>query len=317
MRWFSYKNRQGSWCLNSLMSTEDIKNGIEGLPKHFEAFASIQNYDVTGVIQSCPLYIDIDASSLYDAWETTKDTWCKLKSDFEIAPHVFFSGSKGFHLIMPLLIRHSQCHTIAREIATDYCTDLDTKVYSSRRMWRCNGSINKKSGRYKIRVPDISMPLETIIANAENGIDERHNKFDFIYYQSSLFDEMVEDISKELTEYRETKSSAIMDMSNLDPCIKSLWLDENPPEGTRNNTLYLLAKTCRRIGLTKQEAIAKLFNHPYWGVAYEKRIGIVVSSVYAAAFAEWSCLPKRSEGDIMRRHCVKRCMHHPDFAFWH
>ena len=78
MRWFAYVDTVGKWHINELLTRDQIQLTYSGLPKNYEAFASIQNYDAKGVIQSCPLYIDVDSSSLYDAWQTTLDTWKKI-----------------------------------------------------------------------------------------------------------------------------------------------------------------------------------------------------------------------------------------------
>ena len=76
MRWFAYVDTNKRWHINALLTSSEIRDTFNNMPNNFEAFASIQNYDAKGDIQSCPLYIDVDSSSLYDAWDIAKDTWC-------------------------------------------------------------------------------------------------------------------------------------------------------------------------------------------------------------------------------------------------
>ena len=317
MRWFAYVDNEDRWNLNSLFSSEEIKDQLRKLPSDFEAYASIQNYDAEATIQSCPLYIDVDSSSLYDAWETAKDTWCKLKSDFEIDPYLYFSGSKGFHIIMPLLIKHERCHKIAREIAEDYCIDLDKNVYTSRRMWRCNGTINRKTGNYKIRIPSIDIGLDDILDLSKNGEQERFIEHKFVYHKSNLFNDMV---NAEISKFKEYKSTPIIysEFKSLDPCILDMWKLDDIKEGTRHNILFILARSCVKGGDTFDEALSRFKNHSYWGKHYPwHKVKAVVNSAYRLKGVFWTCKGNSVDAEILRDYFVgKTCRWHKDFSFY-
>jgi len=315
MRWFAYVDN-GKWFLNSLLSTSEILNHLHRLPTNFEAFASIQNYDAQANILSCPLYIDVDSSSLYDAWETTKDTWCKLKSDFGIDPHVYFSGSKGFHIIMPFIIEHPKCHLIAKEIAEDYCIDLDKSVYTSRRMWRCNGTINKKTGNFKIKVPNIKWSLDDVLDFSKKGKDERFEKYKFKYYTSELFNDLVRESSSLIRNPKKMSNVKPREFKNLDPCIINLWNKEDWEPGNRHNVLYLLARSTLRSGDTQDEALSRFASHEYWGKEYSwTEVKSVVYSVFNNNKKTWTCR-FGVDAEIMQPFCVgSSCSWHKDFAF--
>lgn len=316
MRWFAYVDTNKRWHLNSLFPNEEIKDMIRQLPNNYEAFASIQNYDAQAKIESCPLYIDIDSSSLYDAWEITQDTWRKLRADFHVDPHLYFSGSKGFHIIVPLLIKHERCHKIAQEIAEDYCVDLDKSVYTSRRMWRCNGSFHSKTGNYKIKIPETCHRLDNILKISKAGKNEKYRVYDFTYYKSELFDTMVEEAAstiKERTVWTKVKSSSFQE---LDPCVLKLWELTEFKEGDRHNTLYLLARSCVKTGDSESQAMARFSSHPYWKKYPWYDIKKVVSATYRAKFAHWTCHGNGTDARLLNEYCIgKDCAWHKDFAF--
>lgn len=81
---------------------------------------------------------------------------------YELRPddvYIYFSGSKGFHLILYRAIfgELEPCHNIhlnikkaAIELANGI--KIDTSIYNSTRLFRVENSINAKSGLYKIRL---------------------------------------------------------------------------------------------------------------------------------------------------------------------
>tara|TARA_R100001480_G_scaffold63449_2_gene75750 strand:+ start:1933 stop:2922 length:990 start_codon:yes stop_codon:yes gene_type:complete len=317
MRYFSYVAGE-KWCINSLLTTARIKETFNNLPLDWAAFASIQNYDALGKIISCPLYIDIDSSSLYDAWTEAKNTWANLKSDFDIEPHIFFSGSKGFHIIMPFLIQHEFCHEIAGTIAKDYCTDLDKSVYTSRRLWRCNGSVNAKTGMYKIKVPSIKLSLDEIVELSKKGEKERFKEHEFKFYSHDFFNDLVKEESDFLKSRPIQKISSLakpLNIDNLKPCIQALWNKTEIADGDRHNTLYLLARTTVAAGLNLDESLALFFNHKYWGKSYPKNlVNKVVYSTHNAGHSRWNC-HRGSDYDMLADNCIGRtCFFHRDFV---
>jgi len=317
MRWFAYVDTNKQWHLNSLFPNEEIKDMIRQLPDNYEAFASIQNYDAQAKIKSCPLYIDIDASSLYDAWEIAKDTWRKLREDFQINPYIYFSGSKGFHIIMPLLIKHERCHKIAQAIAEDYCVDLDKSVYTSRRMWRCNGSFHSKTGNYKIKIPEAESMylLDNVLELSKAGKYEKYREHDFTYRKNDLFDYLVKEAVSKLKNTTEL-TSRIAPFKDLDPCVLKLWELTEFKEGDRHNTLYLLARSCVKAGDSESQALARFSSHPYWKEYSWYDVKKVVSATYRAKFAHWTCHGNGTDSRILNEYCIgKSCAWHKDFAF--
>jgi hypothetical protein len=105
------------------------------------------------------LFFDIDSSELELALKDSITLSMYFKSYFDIEPKIWFSGSKGFHI----LIDHRYIGTVPNPILTkvymylaDYfvshlkLTTVDLGVYTTPRMWRIPNTINPKSGLYKI-----------------------------------------------------------------------------------------------------------------------------------------------------------------------
>ena len=73
---------------------------------------------------------------------------------------IYYSGSKGFHIIAPFmemgLQPHEQLndiyHYVAQEIKNTVAPHIDTGIYDRKRILRAAGSINGKTGLYKVPV---------------------------------------------------------------------------------------------------------------------------------------------------------------------
>ena len=85
---------------------------------------------------------------------------------------IYFSGNKGFHLVVSLDKQYSQSEikSVVKSLS-DGLETLDTQVYDTARVFRCPLSLNKKSGLYKIPLlfeELTSMPINDIKSLAED-----------------------------------------------------------------------------------------------------------------------------------------------------
>ena len=82
-----------------LLAKTQIGNLLAALDSKEEAFATIQDYDKDGAVIGCPLYFDVDSDDLVEAHGMMLDIVTELDAVLGVCPIVWFSGSKGFHII--------------------------------------------------------------------------------------------------------------------------------------------------------------------------------------------------------------------------
>lgn len=115
-----------------------------------------------------PLYLDFDVQDIETQYpmlvKQVKHAIAKLYSDFQIPVEffqIYFSGNKGFHIILDPIIFNLQYmdpivltntyRRIVEDIPSRKETScLDTQIYDKRRVFRITNSKNSKSGLYKI-----------------------------------------------------------------------------------------------------------------------------------------------------------------------
>ena len=110
----------------------------------------------------CPFYLDIDCENqLERAFSETLGACNLLIEHIGIGPDcldIYFSGAKGFHVIVPLeVFGQPTYHNImaiwlglAKRLAKEDIKHIDLAVYQSSRVLRLPNSINSKTGLYKV-----------------------------------------------------------------------------------------------------------------------------------------------------------------------
>lgn len=151
-KYFTWTDDEGYFRGQQLLSKEQIATLLSHLPSKSEAFATIQDYDAEGNCIGCPLYFDIDSPSLWDAYHEMQELVEDLRATLDVEPLVWFSGSKGFHVVCPVYIRHERCHELVKLMVDDVTDIGDRSVYRSRSMWRCDNTWNSKGEKYKVAV---------------------------------------------------------------------------------------------------------------------------------------------------------------------
>lgn len=271
-----------------------------------ETFVTIQDYNNNGEIVRCPLYFDIDSPDLVDAYETMQELVENLQDYFSLESHVWFSGGKGFHVILPIEIRHSRCHTIAGAVARRFCTELDTSVYRTRSMWRVNNTYNEDAGKYKIKVNSTDALTDIYEASqACNNLNTRQvdyiaNAFEYDHVVTALY---------ELNKPKKSiapKSGSFL--GNMPPCLRTLWDMDAPPEGQRHQLAHLIARHAHRSGLTEEEALGLFRTHKFWNNIREHDYAKVIFSVYNTKKDAIGCKGGR-DGEILRQYCTTRCVY--------
>lgn len=281
---------------------QDLLSGFQVLAiipalKHHELYCSIHDYNKDGSIAGCPLLFDIDSESLIDAYKEMHLIREELIVDFDIDPLIYFSGGKGFHIATGLYIKHERCHEIAAMIASEYSEEIDTSIYRTKSMLRVNGSRNVKSKRWKVRV-NPATSLDAMVLQSELGLQwsspdtQKTIQIDPSLYTSKL---------RELSDTLEPST-----LSEMMPCIRKLWNNEDPEEGTRHYSIVIMARFFNGAGYTMEEVFKLYARHPFWKDINPRDYEKVISSIYRTNKTKIGCKNGR-DADMLQPYCQKVC----------
>lgn len=190
---------------------------------------------------------------------------------------VYFSGSKGFHIIVNPIIMgvqpHKHLNRIMKFIATTLETQLGLKsldtssIYGTRRMLRLNNSIHWKSGLFKVELlhEELRGDLEAIISPT-NGIaksprpelyppeileynlnEDLHN-----WYISQV--KAWEDADTLYTDRVTLKDSVLQQMDGVPVCVQFILERGILKAGDRNKATMALASYYKDVGVPMKEA---------------------------------------------------------------
>ena len=289
-RWFSYKvkNTMTKW---RLLDEQQIASIVDVHGNKTDCFYSIQNYNSDGENKACPIFVDLDRG---DAWRDAMDLARNFRDMLGVFPDMYISGSKGYHLIIPINIVHPKCEKIAKYIvsACDPGESWDTEAYKSRQMWRIPNTINTKSGKIKTRTC-------------------KQFKFDYDNLNKEFLKQLIEEAKQQIRqEDAHRNECAIVPAEGdwrhqLTPCIETLLVSE-PSLGTRHAVRVLLARFFRKCGVPIDEAIAIIANNPFYESRKEK-LHTVFNSIYSSNQpASFGC---KNEKILQDRCCEWLCVY--------
>ena len=222
------------------------------------------------------LYLDFDdVNNFENAREDIIHTLSFFKIVYKIYSDqmkIYFSGNKGFHLIVPKEILgitpNKNLNGIFKVIAEQVNTfspykTIDLKIYDNKRLFRVPNTINSKTGLYKIILtPDELMSLSEaeirtlakqpreLVPNIKYVINQAANSQ---YLQAiQNYERIANEQSKREKGFRYRKTL------NVTPeCIKNI-LENGAEEGYRNITIACLTSFYRECGKTFEEIIELL-----------------------------------------------------------
>lgn len=224
------------------------------------------------------LYFDLDGN-VY-----TLDGFSKIRNDVlqlltffldiglkESEIELYFSGAKGFHVIIPAkvlgIIPSTNLNELykawAQYLAAYYSiTSLDMGIYDRKRLLRIPGTVNSKTGLKKTRI--------------SHELIRESNSFREMLFKLSFLDADIPDIHEEAMNepaaiefykrsqnyYRNARNNHNTNRparipehkEELLPCIKA-GLEMGAPVGNRNNTLVILSSAILQSGYKLEEAI--------------------------------------------------------------
>ena len=268
----------------------------------------------------------------FDKPISSEEDYKLLKQDVEVAIRyftiilkipsdqirVYFSGSKGIHLTIPMLTLGLEpsisLHKLYREIAMDinryimYET-LDTAIYDNKRLFRIANTFNSKGERYKIPISLKEFRSLTYEALRELAKEPR-----WIELSPNALSEPTRNILKSKMKMWEDKgdkskefSGKILNVKELPPCIKHMherMFIETVDE--RNNSGTALASFYFQKGMPHDEAKALLHE---WGSKNcepplnEGSIDTIIESVYTGAYRYGCATFERLSGICDKENC--------------
>lgn len=263
--------------INDFEELDKIQESFKGNDYYntIYVYDNIDNIDESNIYG--PLMIDLDMEL-----ETEKD-FQNIKTDLLIAINslkvifgirrdeisIYFSGNKGFHLsisptvlgLKPMKNLHIVYRLISEEVSKHLLFDsLDTKIYDKRRLIRVNGTINSKTGLYKIpmSLKEIkNMSLEELKKRASSPIpDTNETSIALNNTAKKRIEEFVNNKVQEQKKNNKPKGQKIFinnrkKLPNT-PCIIKL-LKEGVEKGQRNNASAVFSSVLFQNGFNLEE----------------------------------------------------------------
>ena len=277
-----------------------------------------------------PLYFDLDNPAL-------KDPACDMASEFEKVradtvrllatldaifhvpqqeAHVYFSGQKGFHLIIPYQIfgaaPRPDLNNIYKEMAQQYTRHLiyntaDLKIYDRRRMIRLPNSIHPKTSLYKIPLDCYELrrlSLQEILSMAGQPRELTYQGPNYNIHSNSIYRAFVNNYD-DMARKRAAKADPLEGaLEYIPPCIVRIET-EGLKLGQRNNTLAALSSFYKQHGLTEGQTLAnaRIINARSPVPSESNEIELTVKSIYSYQNKRYGCAAIRDLGYCMPGDC--------------
>ena len=251
---------------------ENIINSFES-----DTYCTVYKYDNEN-IDSCnfiaPLYLDLDIDNIEEDYDKLvrdlKILIHKLTTEFHVEQNdiqIYFSGSKGFHLIIsenifgfePGRTLNKDLKKIAVYLKAYTLTKcVDTKIYDYKRLFRINNTINSKTGLYKVRIlydDLVNMSYDELVKYASEPKDIKSDEYLYNEKADESFINLIEKLNKRDREKINIQvAKEYIRKKELLPCVKYI-LQNGSPNGQRNNSTIALANSLFQVGYNQDEVI--------------------------------------------------------------
>lgn len=227
----------------------------EDMLQHFKNTKSVKGYHGPAYTDWIP--IDIDSNNINEAQDEAQRIMEFLNDQgIDInACRFYFSGSKGFHILIPSRMAEIQpsedIHLRIRHMMKQI-GNVDTSIYDKIRIFRLPNTINTKSGLYKVELYPFELNLQSkrILELAwepreELEIEEEYDTNEFL---KGLYDSYQQKEVKVFTGTTEGVKAKI--------CMKKMM--EGVSEGNRDNVGLRVVTHLRQSGLSKNMIWAAL-----------------------------------------------------------
>jgi hypothetical protein len=243
----------------------------DDLVKHVAEHKSVKRFSSTHWAHF--LAIDIDRENLDEAKQITSNITEYLQSEYQIDPdllHIFFSGNKGFHVLIPARYFEPLPHNSLARAFRMFCIRLfgletvDVKIYEPLRLFRLPNTRHGVSGLYKIPLTfkELFGDIESILQAAQAPrldfpIPARGERNKAL---CQVYKETIEELEalKGRTEIQIPAQQICKPKDKVKTCY--LKLMEGVGSGSRNESAVRLASHFRKQGLRQDSTIALLLD---------------------------------------------------------
>lgn len=269
------------WGRNILATLDEVEIKIRNRFKNTDAFATVYMYDSKDQSTAnlfAPLYIDLDLKM------KGNNDYQKVKRDllhvvtalnmsygvpFEYI-RVFFSGNKGFHVLVdpeifgiePSPDLNESYRAIAHDMKkiTMFKT-VDTGIYDRVRLFRLPNSLHSGTGLYKVPVSIDFVRSSDYGSMVEYASSPKHIEYPepkIIYEASRKFRDAVAKFKEsENLSMGGNGSRKAYTNGKIMPCIEGML--ESPAEsGTRNKSTVIMASALCQAGWSREDALDEL-----------------------------------------------------------
>lgn len=207
-------------------------------------------------------YLDFDSDNFEKARKDALKSVSYFKivfnlPDVENHMKIYFSGNKGFHIIVPAVVLDIKpCKnlneifkTLALAISSHVDNDtVDLRIYDNKRLFRIPNSKHEKSGLHKVEITLSELKYYTerdIKSIAESNRILKDRTFRESTSASKMFKTFIDRTEIRLKDFKNIKSKG--NLRYTPPCISTI-LQEGAVSGQRNDTIAVLASFFKSTG---------------------------------------------------------------------
>lgn len=288
----------GKWHQRSMVRPEETQKAASREPDaawYASTFAlhghlsGDTSADFDRLPKSGDLYFDFDSPDIEKSRQDCISVMRYLKDSLGVREEhlkAYFSGSKGFHLVVPWhatgLFPRVDLHDVYRKFASglavpEICPGgtLDTKIYNSRRCFRIAGSTHQKTGKKKVRLS--LADLKTEIADTELASEMGTCSPDVKLRDALL---MVREAMREDREEKERLPDEFR-TTPLD-CI-DFALKSGVPQGNRNDTIFTVGLYMKGLGMGEEDSV-EIIMRSKLGTLPVNEVRTTIHSAYESKF---------------------------------
>lgn len=288
--YYEYGGKFGSYFRRNIfvkIGSEDFNlklRTILGNCSNTDIYRCVYAYENKDKVNECrlyaPLYFDLDGD-MQSNFETLKSDVFRitgfLESEIGLDKdeiEIYFSGAKGFHILVPPDILGIEPSTNLNEIykawanylySTHDIKSIDLRIYDRKRLFRLPGSINSKTGLYKSRLlPELlrNMAADDVFSLAANPLNvTKPGRAIHINKQAAInFYTKSQNFYKKNKDGTQAAKTIILpkEKKELLPCVKYI-LGRGIEEGNRNNILSILSSALIQSGYTLEETLDVMY----------------------------------------------------------
>lgn len=304
-RYFSYQKKDEDFyrCNKLLLipTLEMMKQSLFGT--HVELHESTHIFDSNGGTLSSSIYADFDGDGCIDDVIKLMEV---IKGEFNLLPLIYFSGNRGFHIEIPMTIRHPQPHLVSKTFFNTLTNSsfLDEQIYTQRHLLRSDGSVHFKTNLHKtgITYDELLGGMELIRKVSSwqqpNRVEfQRQDPRRLVMFLKGIFQKVNEEIK---LKRKIQGSSELSTSKHMTPCLKHL-LENEPLDGEWNETITYLGRWFNSRDFDFYSALDVMFEHAHW-VEDEGHVRKVFRSIFRDP-SNFGC----ANAEILQRHCCVTC----------